>query len=171
METPELHVPRVHEKSQAPVTSQLKSNASAVPSPEMAAEPSSPVADPSAPADVDSVTEEEEDVPQPIPVSVVKGKDRGTTSLIPPKRDSSGQPRNMSPDTSDDPPRPPTRSTKLPSDDSSSPIRPTKKTKRASSSSSNDDDSEAERRRRIKQVTGGIQRGAKQPMKRGGRRF
>lgn len=57
-------------------------------------------------------------------------------------------------------------------DMSSSPVRPTKKAKKArDSSSSSDEDSEAERKRRIAQLKSSSSRGAKQPLKRGGRRF
>ncbi|KAF7796621.1 hypothetical protein EIP86_007803 [Pleurotus ostreatoroseus] len=55
---------------------------------------------------------------------------------------------------------------------SSSPARPAKKAKRAQvSSSSDDEDSEAERKRHLSQLKGSSTRGAKQPLKRGGRRF
>lgn len=53
----------------------------------------------------------------------------------------------------------------------SSPLRPVKKSKRAQISSSSDDDSEAERRRRLARLKSGSSRGAKQPIKRGGKRF
>lgn len=64
----------------------------------------------------------------------------------------------------------------LPSDSDSSPARPVKKPKKQVTSSS-DDDSEEERRRRVAQLKsgaagpGGIKRGTRQPIKRGGKRF
>ncbi|KAF4596531.1 hypothetical protein EYR38_007918 [Pleurotus pulmonarius] len=67
-------------------------------------------------------------------------------------------------------------STNVPvSDDDSSPHRPTKKAKPPAPSSS-DEDSEAERRRRIAQLKKGTvgtsnRQGARQPIKRGGKRF
>ncbi|TFK40297.1 hypothetical protein BDQ12DRAFT_680680 [Crucibulum laeve] len=60
------------------------------------------------------------------------------------------------------------------SDPDSSPLRPAKKVKKSKISSSSDDDSEAERKRRVMQLkvgSGGVKRGTKQPIKRGGKRF
>jgi len=55
---------------------------------------------------------------------------------------------------------------------SSPPSPPAKRAKRQIATSSSDEDSEAERRRRVAQLKGGTARGgAKQPIKRGGRRF
>ncbi|KAJ7650367.1 hypothetical protein FB45DRAFT_819589 [Roridomyces roridus] len=68
------------------------------------------------------------------------------------------------------PPKP-LRRAKSPDSDSS-PIRPVKKAKAPAPSS--DEDSEAERKRHLAKVTsgaGGAKRGAKQPIKRGGKRF
>lgn len=57
------------------------------------------------------------------------------------------------------------------STDDSSPLHspPAKKSKRVESS--DEEDSEAERRRRVAQIKSKAQRGAKQPLKRGGKRF
>ena len=62
-----------------------------------------------------------------------------------------------------------------PPDSDSSPTRPAKKTKFSTSS---DDDSEEERKRRVAQLKsgagsgpGGVKRGTRQPLKRGGKRF
>ncbi|RDB25908.1 hypothetical protein Hypma_006495 [Hypsizygus marmoreus] len=77
---------------------------------------------------------------------------------------------------------PPRRVSPLPStsrgqvsDSDSSPVRPAKKLKKPVSSSS-DDDSEEERKRRVAQLKsgggpGGVKRGTRQPVKRGGKRF
>ena len=63
----------------------------------------------------------------------------------------------------------------LPSDSDSSPARPAKKPKKQVTSSSDDSDSEDERRRRVAQLksgaAGGVARGTRQPIRRGGKRF
>jgi hypothetical protein len=73
-------------------------------------------------------------------------------------------------------PQPPSLSPRPPpaagpaSGSESSPVRPKKKPKAVSSS--DDDDSEAERRRHVAKMVGGSKRtGARQPIKRGGKRF
>ncbi|CCM04295.1 uncharacterized protein FIBRA_06466 [Fibroporia radiculosa] len=127
----------------------------------------------------DSVTESEDDE---IPASLSKGKQKEATPrrALPRGRTSS-------------PSRPPTRVGSKTSrqattsraitpeqtanhgpvaNDSSPPSSPpTKKAKRAVVPSSSDDDSEAERKKRVAQIKSSANRGAKQPLRRGGRRF
>lgn len=115
------------------------------------------------PVAADSATESDSDVEPP--QTTDKGKERALDA--PHTSSSQGM---KSPSASNQP------STNVPvSDDDSSPHRPTKKAKPPAPSSS-DEDSEAERRRRIAQLKKGTvgtsnRQGARQPIKRGGKRF
>ena len=82
---------------------------------------------------------------------------------VPSKRATPDQPARGGSPASPDPARPVT---------SSSPLPAPKKSKRAKApSSSSDDDSEEERKRHLSRIKAGGSRGAKQPLKRGGKRF
>lgn len=133
----------------------------------------------SRPADEDSVTEDEdEDRPAVLAAKgqiedVVGGPSRSAVtspSGSPTRAVSSQRLRQSGPGRARTPEQ--TSSQGVPSIDSpSSP--PAKRTKRTveSSSSSGDEDSEAERRRHVARIKSTSTRGAKQPLKRGGRRF
>ncbi len=134
----------------------------------------------SRPVEDSSATEAEDDDEDILPAlpSNNKGKARASPlpsspipAISPPsKRAGTTASRQLSPEPEPIPPK--TVPAQAPSSASdSSPIRPAKKTKRAQASSSSDDDSEAERRRRIARLKSGSSRGAKQPIKRGGKRF
>jgi hypothetical protein len=111
----------------------------------------------------DSATESDSEDVSPLP-------DQGAGKASTSRATSSSQHRNpvLSP-----PPAPKSLSQhKAPESDSeSSPPRPVKKAKPQNSSS--DDDSEADRKRRLAMLkgVGAAKRGAKQPLKRGGKRF
>jgi hypothetical protein len=55
--------------------------------------------------------------------------------------------------------------------DSEPPLQPTKQSKKPRIASSSDDDSDSKARVAQKRSAGGVKRGAKQPIKRGGKRF
>ncbi|KAJ7707781.1 hypothetical protein B0H17DRAFT_531770 [Mycena rosella] len=122
-------------------------------------------------ADVDSATESESE--REAPPAVAKGKGRALSSAASPS--AKLEPQSPGPRLPSTPPIPskPLSRAKAPSSDSdSSPARPVKKVKPPLSSS--DDDSEAERKRRLAKATsgaGGVKRGTRQPIKRGGKRF
>ncbi|KAJ7274451.1 hypothetical protein B0H12DRAFT_1088787 [Mycena haematopus] len=124
----------------------------------------------------DSATEDDSDG-EARPFVTVKGKGRAPSSAASPpakaeSQSPAGRPQSLSPVPSK--PSKPFSRVKPPSSDSdSSPIRPVKKAK-PSASSSDREDSEVERKRRLAKATsgaGGIKRGTRQPIKRGGKRF
>lgn len=119
------------------------------------------------PGHTDSATESENDKP-PV-LEHTKGKQKAPPVL-----------RSLSPMDAEMPPdailrrRSPTPKAPGPaklSDSDSSPVRPKKKAK-ASSGASSGDDSEEERKKRVASLKSGApKRGARQPLKRGGKRF
>ncbi|KAF7312332.1 hypothetical protein MIND_00246300 [Mycena indigotica] len=143
--------------------------ASKRPSPEPVQRNSSP----EAPLDAESgsATESDSDGAAPVPIAA-KGKARAFSSGVsPPVNTKIQSPVHRQLSSSSPPSKPLSRPKPVLSDSESSPVRPAKKTKPPVSSS--DDDSEAERKKRLAKVKsgGGAARGAKQPIKRGGRRF
>ncbi|KAJ7127057.1 hypothetical protein C8R44DRAFT_780313 [Mycena epipterygia] len=126
---------------------------------------------PQIPVTADSATESESD--NEVPPVFAKGKGRALSSAAssPSKVEPpSPAPRPLS--SSPIPAKPLGRAKAPPSDSDSSPVRPAKKAKLPLSSS--DEDSEAERKKRLAKATsgaGGVKRGTRQPIKRGGKRF
>ncbi|KZT73160.1 hypothetical protein DAEQUDRAFT_722284 [Daedalea quercina L-15889] len=130
---------------------------------------------PSQTADDSETETESEETPDAAP-NTLKAVDEGhtrrsqrspsPTGPMPSARASPRSSRQHSPAARDAP----ATTVEQATDDSSPPHSPpTKKTKRAESS--DEEDSEAERRRRVAQIKAKSQRGAKQPLKRGGKRF
>ncbi|KAI0787924.1 hypothetical protein C8Q74DRAFT_1349161 [Fomes fomentarius] len=121
----------------------------------------------------DSVTEEE---PEEVewPTSGGKGEAIQDRRSTPPRDNSPGLSVPSKRATTDQSPPPQSpdspKGSNLPA--SSSPLPPPKKMKRAQvSSSSDEEDSEDERKKRLARLKGNTARGAKQPLKRGGKRF
>ncbi|KAI0749567.1 hypothetical protein C8Q80DRAFT_1162659 [Daedaleopsis nitida] len=142
------------------------------PKPSSRAKPSSRVVIPEPPSQADDSVTEEEPEEEDYPAMNSAGKatqarnanarDSSPVRSVPSKRVTPESP----PPTSRDSPKEPS----LPA--SSSPLPPPKKTKRAQvSSSSDEEDSEEERKKRLARLKGSSARGAKQPLKRGGKRF
>ena len=124
----------------------------------------------------DSATEPEDDeeiLPVLPPQSKGKEKLRQPSSspvpVIKTQRGRTNVSRQLTPEPEPAPSKAATQTVSSASD--SSPIRPAKKKKPAPVSSSSDEDSEAERKKRIARLKSGSSRGAKQPIKRGGKRF
>ncbi|KAI1797372.1 hypothetical protein LXA43DRAFT_1089242 [Ganoderma leucocontextum] len=130
----------------------------------------------SAAADEDSVTEEE---PEEEDYAVVSEKGKAPAQDRPHANARDSSParsvpsKRVTPDQSP-PPRSRASARQSPHPPSSSPLPAPKKVKRgkAAESTSDDEDSEEERKRHLARLKGnGATRGAKQPLKRGGRRF
>ncbi|KAJ6619682.1 hypothetical protein B0H10DRAFT_2024428 [Mycena sp. CBHHK59/15] len=125
---------------------------------------------PQIPVTTDSATESDD---EDTSVIVAKGKGRASSSAASPppaQKPQSPAPRPILP--SPIPSKPISRLKASSSDSDSPPHRPIKKAKPPVSSS--DDDSEAERQRPVAKTTsgtGGVKRGTRQPIKRGGKRF
>ena len=139
------------------------------------AKPSSRVT-PKQPSPADESATEEEPEEEEYPVTSGEGKVDQLPLKAPEMDDSparSGPSKRATPDQQS--PIPKSRAShKEPSAPaSSSPLPPPpKKTKRAQvSSSSDEEDSEEERKKRLARLKGSSVRGAKQPLKRGGKRF
>ncbi|GBE87802.1 hypothetical protein SCP_1200270 [Sparassis crispa] len=133
--------------------------------------PSSQNLPPKQAADDDSATEQSDDDVPPPQKEKGKAKDLKVQNHILPSAlaSRSGSPTRVSSKSQPTPDK--SGSQEQAPGDGSSPEPVSKRVKRAPVVSSSDEDSEAERRRRVVQIKGGVQRGAKQPLKRGGRRF
>jgi len=122
-------------------------------------------------ADSNSATESDSEG-EASPAIGVKGKGRAPSSAASPPADV--EPQSPAPRVLSIEPTPSKPHRRPSSDSESSPLRPVKKT-RPPLTSSEEEDSEAERKRRLAKLksggAGGANRGTKQPIKRGGRRF
>ncbi|KAI0710020.1 hypothetical protein C8Q76DRAFT_740783 [Earliella scabrosa] len=139
----------------------------------VSSKPASHVSSKPPPTADDSVTEEEPDE-EDLSVAGAKGKaiqDRRDSPVANNSPVRSVPSKRATPDQSSPPPkaRDSPKESSLPA--SSSPIPLPKKAKRAPVSSSEDEDSEDERKKRLARLKGNATRGAKQPLKRGGKRF
>ncbi|KAH8100090.1 hypothetical protein BXZ70DRAFT_205355 [Cristinia sonorae] len=123
--------------------------------------------------DSDSATEEEDDEPPVVNSKASeKGKDRDDMESNPEPMVTSSVPPTADPYRSREPSPKVTRtSTPADTDSQASSSRPPKKLKRKPAPSSSDDDSDDEPKRPAVIVKRTAQRGAKQPLKRGGKRF